>query len=74
LGPRLNALDTLTQQADLASLMLDLMLQAGLITLAQLAMVRTGILMGIGLCTWLLYALLMWVGVGGSTYRWPPGT
>jgi hypothetical protein len=40
------------------------MLQAGLITLAQLAMVRMGILAGIGLCTWLLYALLMGVGVG----------
>jgi hypothetical protein len=40
------------------------MLQAGLITLAQLAMVRTGILLGTGLGTWLLYALLMGVGVG----------
>jgi len=39
------------------------MLQAGLITLAQLAMVRTGILLGTGLGTWLLYALLMGVGV-----------
>jgi hypothetical protein len=57
-------LDTLTYQADLASYVLDLMLYAGLITLAQLTMVRTGILAGIGLCTWLLYALLMGVGVG----------
>ena len=57
-------LDTLAHQADLDSLLLDLMLQAGLITLAQLALVRTGILMGTGLCTWLLYALLMWIGVG----------
>ena len=40
------------------------MLQAGLITLDQLAMVRTGILLGTGLGTWLLYALLMGVGVG----------
>jgi hypothetical protein len=40
------------------------MLQAGLITLAQLAMVRTGILLGTGLGTWLLYALIMGVGVG----------
>jgi hypothetical protein len=40
------------------------MLQAGLITLAQLAMVRTGILLATGLCTWLLYALLMRIGVG----------
>jgi hypothetical protein len=39
------------------------MLQAGLITLGQLAMVRTGILLATGLGTWLLYALLMWVGV-----------
>jgi len=39
------------------------MLQAGLITLAQLAMVRTGILLGTGLGTWLLYALIMGVGV-----------
>jgi hypothetical protein len=57
-------LDTLTHQADLASYVLDLMLQAGLITLAQLAMVRTGILLGTGLGTWLLYALIMGVGVG----------
>jgi hypothetical protein len=57
-------LDTLTHQADLTSLALDLMLQAGLITLDQLAMVRTGILLGTGLGTWLLYALLMGVGVG----------
>jgi hypothetical protein len=40
------------------------MLQAGLITQAQLATVRTAILMGIGLSTWLLYALLMWISVG----------
>jgi len=56
--------DTLMHQADLASYLLDLMLQAGLITLGQLAMVRTAILTGIGLCTWLLYALLMGVGAG----------
>jgi hypothetical protein len=57
-------LDPLTQQADLYSYLLELMLQAGLITLAQLALVRTGILLATGLCTWLLYALLMWIGVG----------
>jgi hypothetical protein len=56
--------DTLLQHADVASYALDLMLQTGLITLGQLAMVRTGILTGIGLCTWLLYAILMGVGVG----------
>jgi Helicase conserved C-terminal domain len=56
--------DTLTPQADLASHVLDLMLQAGLVTLAQLAMVRSGILFATGLCTWLLYALLMGIGVG----------
>jgi hypothetical protein len=39
------------------------MLQAGLITLAQLAMIRTGILLGTGLGTWLLYAFIMGVGV-----------
>ena len=57
-------LETLTHQPDLASYVLDLMLQAGLTTLDQLAMVRTGILLGTGLGTWLLYALLMGVGVG----------
>jgi hypothetical protein len=40
------------------------MLQSGLITLAQMALVRTGILLATGLSTWLLYALLMWIGVG----------
>jgi hypothetical protein len=63
-APGLAPLDTLTHQPDLASYVLDLMLQAGLITLDQLAMVRTGILLGTGLGTWLLYALLMGVGVG----------
>jgi len=58
------SLDSLTQHADVASYLLDLMLQAGLVTLGQLALVRTGILLGIGLCTWLLYALLMGIGVG----------
>jgi hypothetical protein len=57
-------LDTLTQQADLYSYLLDLMLQAGLITLAQLTLVRTGILLATGIGTWLLYALLMRIGVG----------
>jgi hypothetical protein len=40
------------------------MLQAGLVTLAQLAMVRSGILFATGLCTWLLYALFIGVGIG----------
>src|SRR4029453_8481261 len=64
-APDSAALDTLTHQSDLASYVLDLMLQAGLITLAQLAMVRTGILLGNGLGTWWLYALIMGGGVGG---------
>lgn len=57
-------LDTLTHQAHLASYVLELMLQTGLVTLDQLAMVRTGILLATGLCTSLLYALLMGIGVG----------
>jgi hypothetical protein len=56
--------DTLTQEADLYGYLLDLMLQAGRITLAQLSLVRTGILLATGLGTWLLYALLMWIGLG----------
>jgi hypothetical protein len=40
------------------------MLEAGLLTLSQLAMVRTGILVGIGLCSWVLSAILIGVGVG----------
>ena len=63
-GPGSAPLDTLADQADLASYVLDLMLQAGLITLAQMALVRTGILLATGLSIWLLYALLMWIGVG----------
>jgi len=58
------SLDTLTPHAHLASDVLDRMLQAGLITLGQLAMFRAGILVSIGLCTWLLYALLMGIGEG----------
>jgi hypothetical protein len=57
-------LDSLTHQADFASYVLDLMLQTGLVTLAQLAMVRIGILFATGLSTWLLYALFMGIGVG----------
>ncbi|HEX9870226.1 MAG TPA: helicase-associated domain-containing protein [Candidatus Tectomicrobia bacterium] len=62
--PERASLDTLTHHVDLASHVLDRLLQAGLVTLGQLAMIRTGILVGIGLCTWLLYALFMGVGVG----------
>jgi hypothetical protein len=57
------SLETLTVQADLASQILDLMVQAGLVTLAQLAMVRMGIMLATGLGTWLLYTLLMGIGV-----------
>jgi hypothetical protein len=39
------------------------MVQAGLVTLAQLAMVRMGIMLATGLGTWLLYTLLMGIGV-----------
>jgi hypothetical protein len=41
-----------------------MMVDAGLITLEQLALVRVGIGVVIGLVTWLLYGLLMWVGTG----------
>ena len=62
--PEQASLDTFTHTAHVASYILELMLQEGRITLLQLAMIRTGILVGVGLCTWLVYALLMGVGVG----------
>lgn len=64
--PESENLDTKALNAHLASHVLDLMLQAGMITLEQLALVRVGIGVVIGVGTWLLYTLLMWVGVGWS--------
>ena len=61
-GPE--SLDPFPHDAHPARYFLDLMLDAGLITMPQLAIIRVGILAGFGLCTWLLYALLMWVGTG----------
>jgi hypothetical protein len=54
----------ITPDGDVASKLLDLMLQAGLVTLGQMVMVRAGILFVTVLCTWLLYALFMGIGVG----------
>lgn len=62
--PESENLDSKALNAHLASHVLDLMLQAGMITLEQLALVRMGIGVVIGLGTWLLYTLLMWIGVG----------
>jgi hypothetical protein len=62
-APGPTSLETLTVQADLSSHILDLMVQAGLVTLAQLAMVRMSILLATGLGAWLLYTLLMGIGV-----------
>lgn len=56
--------DTSTLNAHLNSQVLDLMLQTGMITLEQMALARVGIGVVIGLGTWLLYTLLMWIGVG----------
>ena len=57
-------LDTATLNARLNSYLLKMLIDAGIITLEQLALVRVGIGVIVGLATWLLYALLMWVGTG----------
>jgi hypothetical protein len=48
----------------LAGYVLDQLLEAGVLTLAQFAMLRIGIVVGSGLCTRLLYEFLMGVGKG----------
>ncbi len=40
------------------------MLNTGLITAEQMAWFRSGLIVAIGLSTWLLNSLLMWIGVG----------
>jgi hypothetical protein len=54
--------DARLRQAYDAGQLLELMLEAGLVTVPQLALVRVGTLLGLGLGSWLLYALLMRVG------------
>ena len=44
--------------------LLNAMVDADFITLEQMALVRVGIGVGVGLVTWLLYTLLMWIGRG----------
>jgi hypothetical protein len=58
------------RQAYEAGQVLELMLEAGLVTVLQLALVRVGILLGLGLGSWLLYTLLM--RVGGEWLHFPP--
>ena len=62
--PRPRPLRCLSLPAYLASAFLDEMLEAGVISLAQLALLRMGIVVGSGLCTWLLYELLRHVSSG----------
>lgn len=57
-------LDSLTFDAFLTRHLVQAMVDAGLITLAQLALVRVGIGVVVGLTTWLLYTLLMWISTG----------
>jgi hypothetical protein len=44
--------------------LLNLMVDAGIITPEQFTLMRVGIGVLVGLCTWLLYTLLMWIGRG----------
>ena len=67
-------LDTLTLNVDLARHLLNAMVDSGLIRLEQLALLRVGIAVVVGLTTWLLYTLLMWVGTAGfhlALAAWP---
>lgn len=52
----------LSLDALIARQVLELMIESGLLTLPQLALIRVGILVGLGLGSWLLYALLMTIG------------
>jgi hypothetical protein len=46
-------------------------LASGLVTLPQLAVYRVVVLMGLGLLTWLLSLLLMWLGGGALAHALP---
>lgn len=63
-APSQDPLEAFPHTAHLAGYVLDQMLAAGLLTLAQFAVIRMGIVVGSGLCTWFLYELLMGVGRG----------
>jgi Helicase conserved C-terminal domain len=63
-APRQDPLEAFPHRAHLAGYVLDQMLAAGLLTLAQFAVIRMGIVVGSGLCSWFLYELLRGVGRG----------
>jgi hypothetical protein len=61
-----------TPQAHLASQVLEDRLVRGLVPLPQLAVYRVTVLMGIGLLTWLLVLVLMWLSAGALSLALPP--
>jgi hypothetical protein len=63
-APSQDPLEAFPHTALLAGYVLDQMLEAGVLTLAQLAVLRIGIVVGSGLCTWVFYELLMRVESG----------
>ena len=71
-SPQPVSLETYTPQERLASELFMRMLETGLVTLPQLAVVRMVVLMGIGLGTWLLSLLLRGIGVGERFLALPP--
>ena len=62
-SPRAVPLETYTPEEQLARVMLDGMLEAGLLTLCQLAVARISVLMGLGFVTWLALVFLRLLGV-----------
>jgi len=63
-APSQDPLEAFPHTALLAGYVLDQLLEVGLLTLAQLAVLRIGIVVGSGLCTWVFYELLMRVESG----------
>jgi hypothetical protein len=61
-----------TPQARLVSQLLEDRLAPGLVPLPQLAVYRVTVLMGIGLLTWLLMLVLMWLSEGALSLVLPP--
>ena len=61
-----------TPQARLANQLLEDGLTRGLVPLPQLAVYRVTVLMGLGLLTWLLSLLLMWLGESTLSLALPP--
>jgi hypothetical protein len=71
-SPQARSRGPYTPQARLANQILEGQLAPGLVPLPQLAVYRVTVLMGLGLCTWLLALFLVWLAESTLSLALPP--